>query len=82
MKNITVSVDSETYQRARVRAAEQGRSLSSLVREFLNGLGSQESEAARLKREEAALRAQIGAFRAGDRLPREALYDRREGLGG
>ena len=35
MKNITVSVPDEVYRRAKVRAAEQGRSLSALVAEFL-----------------------------------------------
>jgi hypothetical protein len=38
MKNITVSVDDETYRRARVKAAEQDTSLSALVRQFLVGL--------------------------------------------
>ena len=76
MKNITVSVDEETYRRARVRAAEQGASLSALVRAFLNGLGGAETDAERLKREEAALRGRIGRFRAADRLGRDELHER------
>ena len=35
MKNITVSVPDETYRRARIRAAEQGRSLSAIVADYL-----------------------------------------------
>ena len=35
VKNITVSVDDETYRRARTKAAEQDTSLSALVRRFL-----------------------------------------------
>jgi post-segregation antitoxin (ccd killing protein) len=35
MKNITVTVDEETYRRARVRAAEQGTSVSRVVKEEL-----------------------------------------------
>lgn len=36
MKNITLKVDDDTYQRARVRAAQSGTSVSAMVREFLN----------------------------------------------
>ena len=36
MKNITLKVDDETYQRARIRAAQAGTSVSAMVREFLN----------------------------------------------
>ena len=35
MKNITVSVDDETYRQARIRAAELGTSVSAVVRRFL-----------------------------------------------
>lgn len=35
MKNITVSVDEETYRRARIRAAEEDTSVSALVKGFL-----------------------------------------------
>ena len=35
MKNITVSVDDETYRRARIKAAERDTSVSALVRGFL-----------------------------------------------
>jgi plasmid stability protein len=76
MKNITVSLDDDVYHRARVRAAEAGQSVSALVRAFLTGLGTAETEAERLKRDEAALRAHITAFRAGDRLERDAVHER------
>jgi hypothetical protein len=36
MKNVTISLDDETYRRARIRAAEQGTSLSAMVKAFLN----------------------------------------------
>jgi hypothetical protein len=36
MKNITVSVDDETYRRARIKAAESDTSVSALVRRFLS----------------------------------------------
>jgi hypothetical protein len=76
MKNITVSVDDETYRRARVKAAERDTSVSALVKRFLVELASDESETDRLKRQEAALRASIRTFRASDRLSRDDLHRR------
>jgi uncharacterized protein YdaU (DUF1376 family) len=77
MRNITVTVDDETYRRARTEAAERGTSVSALVKHFLTELADGESNAERLKREERALRERIGSFRAADRLPREDLHGRR-----
>jgi hypothetical protein len=77
MKNITVSVDDETYRRARVKAAEQDTSLSALVRQFLVGLAADEGEVERLVRQERALRGRIARFRASNRLSREKLHRRR-----
>jgi plasmid stability protein len=76
MKNITVSVDDETYRRARVKAAERDTSVSALVRHFLSELTSQESDFERLKREERELRAGITTFTAGNRLSREDVHGR------
>lgn len=80
MKNVTVSLDDATYRRARVKAAEAGRSLSALVREALEEIGSGESEFERLHRQELELRKKLlekpTGFRASDRLPREEVYDR------
>jgi hypothetical protein len=78
MKNITVTVDDETYRRARIKAAEQDTSVSALVKHFLAEFAAGESDAARLKREERALRERINSFRAADRLPREDVHSRRE----
>lgn len=77
MKNITVTVDDETYRRARIKAAEQDTSVSALVKCFLTELAVGESDTERLKREERALRERIATFRAADRLPREDLHRRR-----
>lgn len=76
MKNITVSLDDESYRRARIKAAEIGVSVSALVRRFLSELGTEESDFERLKRQEHALREQIAHFTASDRLPREAVHER------
>jgi hypothetical protein len=39
MKNITIAVDDETYRAARIAAAEQGTSVSALVKQFLQHQG-------------------------------------------
>ena len=79
MKNVTVSLDDETYRNARRRAAENDRSLSSVVREALQNYGAQESEFDRLARERQEIIADIAReypeFEASDRLEREDLYD-------
>jgi phage shock protein A len=77
MKNVTVSLDDETYRRARMVAAERDTSLSALVKGFLKQLGSGESETDRLKKQERVLREQIKKFSARDRISRNELYDRR-----
>ena len=79
VKNITVSLDDETYRRARIKAAELNKSVSSLVREFLIDMATTETETERLKREEQMLRAAIRSFKAGDRLSRDAVHDRGNG---
>lgn len=77
MKNITVSVDDETYRRARSKAAEPDTSLSALVKKFLVELVSEESAERSLERQERHLRAQIRDFSAGDRLSRGDVHRRR-----
>lgn len=78
MKNITVTLDDETYRRARMIAAERDTSVSALVKEFLLGLAAGESDYERLKREERELRKQVISFRASDRLSREDVHKREE----
>jgi hypothetical protein len=76
MKNVTVSLDDETWCKARIRAAEANTSVSALVKRFLDELGSGETEFERLKREERTLRAGIKGFSAGDNLTRNELHER------
>jgi hypothetical protein len=76
VKNITVSLDDDTYRRARMAAAQQDTSVSALVRRFLTELGSDETEVERLKRDERALRERIVRFRGGDRLSRDDAHGR------
>ena len=76
VKNITVSVDDDTYRRARMKAAEQDTSVSALVKRFLTELASGESDTERLKREERELRARIESFNAGEGLSRQDVHER------
>ncbi|WP_342361546.1 DUF6364 family protein [Terrarubrum flagellatum] len=76
MKNITVSVDDDTYRRARVKAAERDTSVSALVRDYLTSLAGEESEAEKLAREERRLRETITRFSAGGRLSRDEAHRR------
>ena len=83
MKNITVSVDDETYRLSRVKAAENGTSLSALVRGYLVALVQGEvaesrfDQLRRLQDETlAAIDARGAGLRAEDRLSRDALHER------
>lgn len=80
MKNITVSVDEETYHRARVRAAEQRTSVSAIVRRMLQEIAAEETKGERLKRLEREtidrIKRRGGKFSAANRLSREQLHDR------
>jgi uncharacterized protein YdaU (DUF1376 family) len=77
MKNITVTVDDETYRRARVVAAERDTSVSALVKKFLSDLSARESEFERLRRLEKETRAKITNFSASNNVSRDELHERR-----
>ena len=92
MKNITVSVDEETYRLSRDRAAQLGTSVSALVRGYLNSLVRQsldgtgsdgESVETECEYRRNLLNEVLADFDArgvglsmADNLPRDALYDR------
>ncbi len=92
MKNITVSVDDDTWRRSRALAARLGTSLPALVRGYLSELARRdpddggEETGARLSecdRRRDMLNHVLADFDArgvglhmSDNLPRDALYDR------
>jgi plasmid stability protein len=76
MKNITVSLPDEVYRRARIKAAERDTSVTALVREFLTGLGEEESDFGRRKRLQEEVLSSVKNFRAGDRMTREKAHTR------
>ena len=76
MKNITLSVDDETYRRARMAAAERNTSVSGLVRDYLRAFTARPADGA----ETAALLSTLDkakGFRAAKRLTREEAHARR-----
>lgn len=56
MSNLTISVDDELIKRARVRAIQQGTSLSAKVREFLQHYVNESQETLQKQREDATAR--------------------------
>lgn len=76
MANITVSVPDDVYRQARIRAAEQGRSVSALVAEYLASLSEAEDAFDRLLAQQEEVFQEIESFRAGDRLGRDEVHDR------
>ncbi|WP_232070712.1 hypothetical protein [Mycobacterium lacus] len=69
-------MDDEVYRRARIRAAELGKSVSALVAEFLTSLAEREAEFSRLEAKQRRIQNEISAFRARDRLSRDEVHDR------
>ena len=76
MRNITVSVPEDVYHQARIKAAEQGQSVSALVARFLSRLADADREFERLQARQEEVFARIDSFRAADRLSRDELHDR------
>lgn len=78
MKNVTVSLDDDTYHKARRRAAENERSLSSVVREVLQTYGAPlavPDYATRMNALWAELDARGEGITVGDRMSRSQMYD-------
>ena len=56
MSNLTISVDDEIIKRARVRAIQQGTSVSAKLREFLQNYVEETEDTLKKQREDAATR--------------------------
>jgi plasmid stability protein len=76
VKSITLSVPDETYRQARIRAAENGTSVSAMVAAYLRSLGDANAEFDRLAALQRRTMATITQFSARDRLDREVVHDR------
>lgn len=77
MKNITVSVEDETYRKARIAAAARDTSVSALVRDYLKSLAATPSTDDR-----EAVQVLFSTldkarhFRASKRLSRDEVHER------
>jgi len=76
VKNLTVSIPDHVYRNARVAAAQRDTSLSALVVTYLERLSGRMDEFARLETLQHDVQAEIGQFRAADRLGRDEVHDR------
>jgi plasmid stability protein len=76
VKNITVSVPDDVYRDARIAAAERDSSVSALVVAYLRSLSERMREFSRLETQQREVQAEIGRFRATDRLSRDQVHDR------
>ena len=76
VKNITVSVPDDVYRNARVAAAQRDTSVSALVVAYLERLSGWMEEFTRLENVQHEVQAEIGQFRAADRLDRGEVHDR------
>ena len=60
-----------------MKAAERDTSVSALVRDYLTSLAEDESDFDRRKRLQDQVLASVGRFKAGTRLTRDKVHDRR-----
>ena len=77
VKNVTISLDDDSYRCARIEAAEGGRSLSAYIRELIV-----QKHAARRRRDQLEqffkrMDEKGAGLQAEENLPRDELYDER-----
>jgi predicted CopG family antitoxin len=77
MKNLTITLDDDTYDRACAKAEAENTSVSRLVERLVTDFASSDSKFERLKRRERELRELVTDFDGSDRVSRDALHDRR-----
>lgn len=76
MKNVTVSVPDDVYRLARIRAAEEGSSVSALVTGYLRSLSERDDRFQRLEAQQKRIQAEVEGFSARHNVDRDSLYDR------
>jgi hypothetical protein len=76
IKNISVSLDDETWRNARMKAAAMDTSVSALVKRYLTDLGSGETEFERLQRMKHELQQRIKGLSGADRFSRNEVHRR------
>ena len=76
MKNITLSVDEETYRVARIAAAERNTTVSALVRDYLRTLSLPNRGGPDPAQALFSALDRARGYRAADRLTRERVHAR------
>ena len=80
MKNITISIDDETYRKARIAAAERDSSVSALVKKFLLTLTAGRTVPRDLKQEQESLLDSLwqrhSGFTSAENVSRDAIHER------
>lgn len=77
MPNLTLTLDAEVLQRARVRAVQEGTSVNAVVREYLRSYGGvDEVDEARRRLVDLSRRTAGGSGPTGRRWSRDELHAR------
>lgn len=76
MKNITLSVDDETYRLARITAAEHNTTVSAMVRDYLRGFARPANAGPDPAQALFSALDRAQGFRAAERLSRDRAHDR------
>lgn len=76
MPNITLSVPDAVLRAARIRAAEQGTSVSAMVRQFLVSVAEPDDEFHRLEALQGDVLAELASFSGADRVGRDEVHAR------
>jgi plasmid stability protein len=81
VRNITLSLDEDTYRMARIAAARRDTSVSALVKQYLQTLAATEAAPEKTSHELETLLGEIASrhpnFACRENLSREALYESR-----
>ncbi|MFQ5743540.1 MAG: hypothetical protein ACE5HV_08115 [Acidobacteriota bacterium] len=77
MANLTIAVDAEVLQRARLRALRQGTSVNELLRQYLKSYtAAEETRVAMKELVELAKRSRASSGAGGRSWTRDELHDR------
>ena len=76
MKNVTMRIDEKVLAKARRIAAEQGKSVNFLIREYLDNYVETHDRQVKARKELAQLFRESTASSGGVKWTREELYDR------
>jgi hypothetical protein len=76
MKNITLSIDDDTYRLARIAAAKRSTTVSALVRDYLQSVARSADESTEATESLFKALDRARGFRASDRMSRERAHER------